>query len=247
MTGLGNGGGVAGRGAGFDVINKYGINDDIDAGPETIWSHGGLFPFLSAGIAMDLVSDAAADDIAGTGAQQATLTYHTTDNTEVIKTVDLDGVTPVEIDDDLKICTRIEITQTGSGNTNAGEVNLIDRATGLVVYQSVGIGEGQTLSAVQICPKGKRGCVVQHSVGYAKTQSPAGSADMRVYLRKSDGSVLTKHATVISSVDPKDVVTYPDGSGIEMIEGDIVYWGCVVVSAANTPIEARFDLELRDV
>ena len=242
----GNNGGVPGRGAGFEVINKFGVNFDIDTGstPETIWAHGGVFPFIDAGIAMDLVSSQAADDISGTGAQKARITYYTSDNTEVIVDKDLAGVTPVQVDDDLKICTRIEIIQTGSGMTNAGEVNLVDRSTGLVVYQSVEVGEGQTLSAIQVCPKDKKGKVVQHSTTYAKTQAPAGSADLRLQLRKANGSILTKHPTVISSVKQEDIVKYPNGSGIEIEAGDIIFWECTAVSAADTPIEARFDMEL---
>ena len=90
----GNNGGVPGRGAGFEVINKFGVNFDIDTGstPETIWAHGGVFPFIDAGIAMDLVSSHAADDISGTGAQKARITYYTSDNTEVIVDKDLAGL-----------------------------------------------------------------------------------------------------------------------------------------------------------
>jgi hypothetical protein len=243
---IGNGG-IAGisQGAGFKAINKFGVNLDIDAGPEDIWSHGGLFPFLDAGIAMDIKSSAAADTLAGTGAQKAKITYYTTDNTEVIMEVDLDGVTPVQVSDDLKICTRIEISQTGSGNTNAGEVNLVDRASGLIVYQSVEIGEGQTLSAVQICPKGKKGLVIQHEATYAKTQNPFADADMRLNLRKANGSILVKHPAALSAVKQEDKKFYPSG-GIEIEEGDIIFWRCLSVGATDTPIEARFDVEFKD-
>jgi hypothetical protein len=243
---IGPGGGATGSpGPGYRVINKFGVNLDIDTGPEDIWSHGGLFPFLDVGIAMDIVSSAAADAIAGTGAQKARLTYYTTDNTEVVEDVDLNGVTRVEVADDIKICTRIEIIQTGTGNTNAGEVNLVDRATGLVVYQSVEIGEGQTLSAVQICPKGKKGRVVKHEATYAKTQNPFADADMRLNLRKADGTIQVKHAAVISAVKLEDEYEYPSG-GISMAEGDIIFWRCLTVGAVDTPIEARFDIELED-
>jgi hypothetical protein len=241
-------GGIAGitQGAGFRAVNKFGLNNDIDAGPEDIWAHGGLFPFLDAGIAMDISSSVAADTLAGTGAQRVRLTYYTTDNTEVTMDIDLNGVTAVPVGDDVKICTRAEVIQTGSGNANAGELNLVDRATGLIVYQSIEIGEGQTLSAVQICPKGKRGAVVQHQVSYSKTQNPFADADMRLYLRKADGSILVKHSAVISAVKLEDKYEYPNGSGIDMTEGEIVFWRCLSVGATDTPIEARFDVEFVD-
>ena len=54
---IGNGGivGVT-HGTGYEAINKYGENPDIDIAsvPEAIWAHGGVFPFLGVGIAMDI-------------------------------------------------------------------------------------------------------------------------------------------------------------------------------------------------
>jgi hypothetical protein len=140
----------------------------------------------------------------------------------------------------------LEVVQSGSSNTNEGEINLVDRATGLVVYQSIEIGEGQTLSAVQICPKNKKGLIKKHYVTYAKDQSPLGSADVRFNLRKANGSTQVKHPTTISSIKPFDLVEYEIG-GIEMEAGDIAYWECIAVSANDTPVEGRFDIEFEDV
>jgi hypothetical protein len=232
------------------TINKFGANFDIDAGPEDIWAHGGLFPFIDTGIAMDIKSTSANDNISGSGAQKVRITYYNTDNTENVVDFDLNGLTAVEIDSDIKICTRIEVIQSGASMTNEGEINLVDRATGLVVYQSIEIGEGQTLSTPQICPKNKAGLIKKHITTYAKTQSPAGSADMRLNLRKANGTVLVKHTIVISTIKPFDVVEYDinnDESGIKMEEGDIIYWTCLLVSATNTPIEGRIDIEFKNI
>lgn len=232
---------------GYDVINKFGANFDIDTGsiPETIWSHGEVFPFLDTGIPMDIVSTSASDTLAGIGAQKVTIIYYNTDNTENTLEVDMNGLTRVQINDDVKIVTRAFVSQSGTNNANVGEINIVDRATGAIVYQSIEVAEGQTLSAVQIIPKGKQGVVRKHSVTYAKTQSPAGSADMRLNLRKTDGSILVKHPTVISTIKPDDEYEYNIG-GIKMIEGEILFWECINVSADNTPIEARFDIEVFD-
>jgi hypothetical protein len=231
------------------TINKFGANFDIDAAAD-IWSHGGLFPFLDTGIAMDIVSTTANDTLAGTGAQKVRITYYNTDNTENVVDYDMDGLIRVQVDDDVKFCSRIEVIQTGSQMINDGEINLVDRATGLVVYQSVEVGEGQTLSALQICPKNQKGLVKTHTVTYAKTQSPAGSADMRLNLRKANGSIQVKHPIVISTIKPIDKIEYDPGndeSGIEMEAGDIIFWRCDAVSAINTPIEGRFDIEFKNI
>jgi hypothetical protein len=245
---IGNGG-ISGitKEKGYQIINKFGVNFDIDTGsiPETIWTAGGSFPFLNTGIPMDIVSTDANDNLAGTGAQKATITFYNTDNTENIVTIDLNGLTSVPIDNDVKICTRIKI-QSGNNLSNIGQIQIVDRATKTIIYQSVEPGEGQTLSAVQICPKDKRGLVKKHSVTYAKDSSPLGSADMRFNLRKNDGSTQVKHPIVISSAKPKDEVFYNIG-GITMEAGDIVFWECILVSTNDTPIEARFDVEFSDL
>jgi hypothetical protein len=194
---------------------------------------------------MSIKSSVAADALAGTGAQKVRITYYQTDNTEITVDKDMNGVGLVLIDADTKIVTRIEVIQSGTGLTNAGKITVVDTATGLVVYQSVEIGEGQTLSAVQICPKGKKGLVKKHYVTYAKFQSPAGTADMRLKLRQANGSILTKHAVEISTVKELDEYTYHIG-GIEMSEGEIIYWNCESVSANDTPIEGRFDIQFED-
>jgi hypothetical protein len=247
---IGTGGPPGAPGPGFSYVNKFGVNLDIDAGPEDIWSNGGLFKFLDAGISMSFKSTVAADTLAGTGAQKIRITYYRTDNTEVIVDKDMDGVTPVLIDADVKIVTRVEVIQAGSGTTNAGKITVVDTATGLLVYQSVEIGEGQTLSAVQMCPKGKAGLVVGHSVTYAKTQNPFADAEMRLNIRKANGTLQVKHPAIISAVKQEDKVEYPviNGvqTGIAMEEGDIVFWRCLVVGAADTPIEARFDVRFED-
>ena len=68
------------------VINKFGVNLDIDTGsvPETIWAHGGIFPFLSAGVEINFESFSANDSIGGTGAQKLTITWYDNENNELI-------------------------------------------------------------------------------------------------------------------------------------------------------------------
>lgn len=236
------------KGKGYKAVNKYGANLNIGTGtiPETIWSHGGQFPFLDVGIPVDIISSSTNDTLLGTGARQIKITYFLTDNSEITEIIDMNGTTPVPLSDDFKISTRIKLESTGNLNTNDGEINIVDRATGLVVYQSVEIGEGQTLSAVQICPKGKKGLIKKHKVNFAKNQSPAGSADMRFNIRDANGTITTKHVTVISTTKPEDEYIYNIG-GIEMSEGDIAYWQCLSVSANNTPILGRFDVEFTDL
>ena len=230
------------------VINKFGVNLDIDTGsvPETIWAHGGIFPFLSAGVEINFESFSANDSIGGTGAQKLTITWYDNENLEHIETFDTNGVTGVQLPGLVKLVSRAEVTQSGALNTNLAEINFIDRATGLIVYQSIEAGEGQTLSTPQMVPNGMKGIVKRVFAEYARSGAAFNDADLRFRVRKSNGTILTKLPTVISPNNPSGGKDYGVG-GIEMEAGDIAFWECTSVSANDTPILAGFDIEFESI
>lgn len=246
MTVIGDGGTKSFNGPGYSVINKFGVNLDIDTAsvPEAIWSHGGAFPFLASGIAMDFLSSVVADDIAGTGAQKIEITWYDDSNVEFIQEFPTDGTTPVQIPGTVKLVSRIVITQAGSGTTNAGEINVVNRG-GAIVYQSMEIGEGQTLSAVQMVPSGKKGIIKRVYAEYARAGAAFNDADMRFRIRLANGTILTKLPTVVSP-NNTDHDHFYNAGGIELEAGDIAFWECIEVSANDTPIAAGFDLEIED-
>ncbi len=227
-----------------DITNKYGENADVDTGgSETIWSEGGDFNFLDTAINMDVLSSDDNDTSGGSGAKTIRCIGYATDNSELIQDIIMDGQTPVEIPSQLKIATRAFILTSGASIINEGRITFVDRATGLVTYQAIEIGEGQTLSAVQICPKDKKGIVVKHYTTFSKIVGVSNS-QMRLRLRKANGSILTKYNITISSSYIKDTREYEVG-GIEMLEGEIIYWEAKIVAANNTPIEAGFDITFK--
>ncbi len=224
-------------------VNKFGENADIDTAtdPEVIWSHGGSFPFLDAGIEMDIVSSDAADTLTGTGARKVKITYFDSDNIQHNIEISLNGTTEVELGDDVKIITRMQVSSVGTGKINAGEINAVDRATGATVYQSIEIGEGQTLSAVQICPADKRGKITYHYCNYARALASPGAAQMRLRKRSIDGAIQTKYNITLTQYHAKDEREYKIG-GIDLSPGEIIYWECTTVLSDNTPIAGGFDI-----
>jgi hypothetical protein len=234
-------------GSGFRSIHKFGENTDIDVAsvPETIWSHGGQFKFLDAGLEMDFKSTLADDAIAGTGAQKLQITFYDGLNNESIQIFDTAGQTPVQLPGLVKMVTRIEVLQSGSGRTNAGEINVVDRATGAVVYQSLEPGEGQTLSCVQMIPAGKKGLLREATVSYAKLTNK-NDAILTLRVRRANGTIVIKHRSTISSASPKNGKTYRTG-GVDLYAGDVVYWQCDEVSGNDTPIYATFDIEIENL
>jgi len=247
MNKIGNGGNTLTHGPGYSVINKFGVNLDIDTAtvPETIWSHGGQFPFLATGITMDFVSTLAADDIAGTGAQKLLITFYDDSDVESTQEFDTDGVTPVQLPGLIKLVSRIEVVQAGTGTTNAGKITVVNRG-GATVYQSVEVGEGTTLSTPQMVPAGKKGKITRIWAEYARAGAAFNEADMRFRIRKANGTILTKLPTVISPNHTDHDHVY-DVGGIALAAGDIAFWECITVSANDTPISAGFDIEFEDV
>jgi hypothetical protein len=253
MGSIGNRRRLGEPGPGFRVINKFGRNLNVDTAdtPITVWAHGATgkvsFPFLDAGVEMDFKSTLAADDIAGTGAQKIRITFYDDSNVEFVQEFETDGVTPVQLPGLIKMVSRIEVTQVGSdaSKTNVGEINVVDRATGLVVYQSLEIGDGQTFSAVQMVPAGKKGIIKEIFTSYAK-RTNKNDADLSFRIRRSNGATVIKHISTISAAKPDNGKDYKIG-GIEMEAGDIAYWQVDDVSANDTPLFADFDMEIEDV
>lgn len=107
--------------AGADIRSLTG--DSPDGGVSTaggILTHNASLraPLISAKI--DVVSDAAADDLGDTGAEKLMLEGIDANNAEISEEVELNGVGVVTTDATFKALNRAYITQAGSGLTNAG-------------------------------------------------------------------------------------------------------------------------------
>lgn len=231
------------QGPGFYTINKFGENIDVD-GDETIWSVGGQFPFIDTAIEMDILSTDPADTALGTGARTIIVTRYDNNNNLITEEKTLNGGGRVQLSGLTKISTRLKVSSSGDGNTNAGIIKVVDRATGAIIYQAIQIGQGQTFSAVQIVPAGKKGKVRSMKTTYAKLTN-RNNARLSFNLRLNDGTIQEKYHATISMDKPEDKKEYKRG-GLLAIAGNIFYWQCKETSAADTPIYAEFDLELED-
>lgn len=112
-------------------IAALGHNADIDAA-EDIWSGGGFYPWLTASASLEIVSDNAADASAGTGARTVTINGLNAAWAEISQTVTLNGMTPVAIPTALYRVQSAFIMTAGSGQVNAGTVNIRDAGAGTV-------------------------------------------------------------------------------------------------------------------
>lgn len=230
---------------GFSIIDKFGENNNIDTGstPVDIWSPGGKFIFNDNAIGMHIISDSADDNVSGLGARSIEIIGYSNDNILILETVNMNGLTPVVLNWNYKIITRMKVIDSGSSNFNIGNINVFDSSTGTILQQRIPTEEGQTLSAIQIIEKNKIGRIKSHYASYSRVGGN-NSAQMRLKIKKSNGTIQTKYNIAISVNHSKDVQDYGDNGGIEVEEGDFVYWECIEVSANSTSMEAGFQIEI---
>jgi len=128
--------------------NKFGYNNDIDTGTEMIWAYGGLFTRLDTASTFTVVSSSAQDILtSGTGAWNVVIYYVDTDRLAKTVVVPLNGTTPVVTAVTGLGINRVALYNTGSGDTNAGNIT-ITATTGGSVQGYIPLGEGTTQQCI---------------------------------------------------------------------------------------------------
>jgi hypothetical protein len=231
------------------VINKWGEQIDVDIADATVLAGQKIWPikrtvqdyiFIDTAVQLSLKSTSANDNITGTGAQKINVVYQN-EIGEVEEILDTAGLSLVDLPELSVGCFRLSVEQSGSGNTNAGQIQIVDGSSN--IYATIEIGEGQSQIAIQRIPNNRRGKIRSHKTDYARTAPAANSAEMRLRVRKSDGTIITKWDPTISTDFPKDEKDYFIG-GIDVEPGEWVFWECILVSANDTPLRGSFDLSL---
>ena len=111
---------------GHTRISGVGSNPDVDTGtlPEDVWDGGGLYPFLTASTALEIVSSDVNDSAAGTGARTVSVAGLNSSYVPVNQTLTLNGTTPVAIPTALFRIQNIRISSAGTGKVNAGIITV---------------------------------------------------------------------------------------------------------------------------
>ena len=248
---FGNSVGQKSQGIGYQVVNKWGEQVDVDTADaalgQVIWPIKAtvqLYKFIDTPIQLYLVSTSADDTAAGIGARSIEGKYQ--DNTGCITPFELDtnGLTNVPFPTTSVGIFRFSVASSGSNNKNVGQLKIVDGAGN--IYAIIEIGEGQTQIAVMRIPTDKKGVIKSHKVDYARTSPAANEAVLRLRIRKIDGTIVTKWDPTITTDNPIDNKEYFAG-GIDINAGEWVFWEAISVSANDTPIRGSFDVELVDV
>ena len=129
---------------GTTMWNKWGYNNDIDIGTETVWSYGGTFSKLNSASTIRLVSSSSNDTKAGTGAQSVVV-YGVDGNWQtVIEVVSLSGTSTATTSNTFLGINRIAVYSGGTTNYNEGNITAYASSNNSVQgYIPLGIGVTQ--------------------------------------------------------------------------------------------------------
>lgn len=160
---------------GASIVTIMGHNGDIDAGtvPEDIWEGGGVYPFQSAAVSLELVSTDIDDTAAGTGAR--TIRVETLDGnySPVTQTVTMNGTTPVALTGTHLRVNKVQVITSGTSETNEGVITLRVPGPGdtLAVIDNNGgvVGDGIAHNGIYTVPSGFRFLFIYNHVNILKT------------------------------------------------------------------------------
>ena len=171
------------------VIHKFG-KWDVTTTVATVWDGAATYSYPPTNTVMRLVSSAAADATAGTGARECTIYGLDSNYAEITESVALAGIVPKTLTAAFLRVYRMIVHSCGTGGLNAGTLYLFDDAgtitagTGVPTvtttkFAQIGIGNNQTLMAIYTVPADKKGYLTKF---YAS--SPKGKdANVRMYRR----------------------------------------------------------------
>lgn len=138
-----------GKRQGRATWNKFGYNDDVDAGAEEIIaSFGGAFSKLSGTDTLEIVSTSSNDEITGTGARKIVIVGVDLNWDSLTEEVDLDGVNPVSTNNDFLGVNQVYVSESGSGETNEGSITIKGATQTAVTLAHIPIGEGISQEAI---------------------------------------------------------------------------------------------------
>lgn len=135
------------RRQGATTWNKFGYNEDVDIGTETVWCAGGSFARMTADT-LTIVSTSTRDASGNTGAESVVI-YGVDDNWDTqIEVVTMNGTTPVVTVGTWLGVNRMSVYLAGSGETNNGIITANQTGGGTTLQAQMPVGEGTTQQAI---------------------------------------------------------------------------------------------------
>lgn len=172
---------------GFAIVNKYGVDRDIDTSttPEDVWGGSGIYTgFPDQVETIQAFSTSADDNFTGTGARILRLIGLDTNWNPASVDINLNGTAPVNSATQFRRVHTGFIIAAGSGGVNAGEITVRHTTTTANVFLVMVIGRNQTNNAGYTIPAGFTGYMRRLMIEpRISTSSGTGSIEGAIWTR----------------------------------------------------------------
>ena len=147
-------------------MNKFGHNEDVAASFETVWSAGGIYPYMTSADQLEIVSSNDEDGGAGTDTGALTMDILGLDANynELFERVTLNGTTVVTTTQSFLRVYRAIVRTAGSTGWNIGTITIRDQDTD-TTRALIEPFFNQTTMAVFTVPVGFRGFITSWYCG----------------------------------------------------------------------------------
>lgn len=218
------------------IVNKFGINNDVD-GAEDIWNGGGDYtgqPITGSAETITITSAAGATDAAMTiQVYGLSSTYALQDE---LVTLNGSGVGATAATYWRMFRGKV-VTPTSGQTSNAGILTGTHTTTTANIFCVIPAGYGQTQIAAYTIPIGYTGYLKRYSA--AMLDLTANKATVAVWVREFGGGIRITETTGISTDWPRTIELY---GGISYPAKTDIRMRCLSVQNASATINSRFDL-----
>lgn len=227
------------------LITKFGYNDDVDAGsvPEDIWNYGGAYVEPTTARTHNIVSSDVNDTSAGTGARTVLIRGVNGSYAPQTETITLNGTTPVATANTYYHIHLMQVTSSGSGNTNAGIITATAQ-TDSTVTCSIDAGYGQSASTIYLVPDGYKGYIMR--IRARMNNATANSAaEVALYTKPFGMGLQLKTRLGVNNSGSSFIENDYTGSSPFIIPAKCwVRMRTMTVTNNNTQVEAEYDMIL---
>lgn len=173
---------------GLTRITALGNNPDVTVAaiPEDVWTGGGIYPWMTAATALEIVSTDVNDTSAGTGARTVIVQGLDINYIEVSQTITLNGTTPVALPQNLFRINAALVMSAGSNKTNIGIINIQDAGAG-TIRAILPAGYGITKQSIYTVPAGHTLQVLSQFFGFNEVAGGNKFARFATFVQSSNG------------------------------------------------------------
>lgn len=228
--------------AGFNLlpgvtrVTALGNNPNVTSPPEDIWSGGGVYPWMTASTALEIVSSSANDAAAGTGARTVLILGLDINYVEVSQTVTLDGTLAVALPSNLFRIQSALIASAGTGKVNAGTLTVRDAGAG-TTRAVIQLGYGVTKQSAYTVPAGYTVQVISQFFGFNETAGGNKFARFATFTQSPNGFYRLPLELAVGDEPPYRHDGIP---GITLAEKTDFALRCTAVSTAGINLTAAW-------